>query len=58
MVLLSFSTYRQPVKPAPFIEGLICDSEKLEKTQMPHKRRTDSENVVRLHNGILLSYQE
>jgi hypothetical protein len=36
--------------------GLVCDSEKLETTQMSHDRRMDTENVVNLHNGLLLSY--
>jgi hypothetical protein len=36
--------------------GIICDSQKLEKTQMSLDRRMDTENVVHLHNGILLSY--
>jgi hypothetical protein len=36
--------------------GLICDSPKLETTQMSHERRMDTENVVHLHNGVLLSY--
>jgi hypothetical protein len=36
--------------------GLICDSQKLETTQMSHDRRMDTENVVHLHNGILFSY--
>ena len=31
--------------------GLICDSQKLDKTQMSHDRRMDTENVVHLHNG-------
>ncbi|XP_063129511.1 acylphosphatase-2 isoform X2 [Rattus norvegicus] len=30
--------------------------ENLETTQMSHDRRMDTENVVHLHNGILLSY--
>ena len=34
--------------------GLICDSQKLETTQMSHDRRMDAENVVHLHNGIQL----
>jgi hypothetical protein len=38
--------------------GLVSDSQKLETTQMSHKRRMDTENVVHLHNGILLSYYE
>jgi hypothetical protein len=30
--------------------GLICDSQKLETTQMSHDGRMDTENVVHLHN--------
>jgi hypothetical protein len=37
---------------------LICDSQKLETTQMSHDRRIDTENVFHLQNGILLIYQE
>ena len=36
--------------------GLVCDSQKLETTQMSQDRRMDTENVVHLHNGIPLSY--
>jgi hypothetical protein len=36
--------------------SLVCDSQKLETTQMFHDRRMDTENVIHLHNGILLSY--
>jgi hypothetical protein len=36
--------------------GIICDSQKLEITQLAHNRKMDIENVVHLHNGILLSY--
>jgi hypothetical protein len=36
--------------------GLICDSQKLKTTLMSHDRRMDTENVVHLHNGIVLSY--
>ena len=36
-------------------ESLICDSQMLETTQMPNNRRKDTENVVHLHNKILLS---
>ena len=35
--------------------SLICDSQKLEITQMSYNRRMDTENVVHLHNGIPLS---
>jgi hypothetical protein len=31
--------------------SLICDSQKLETTQMSHNRRMDTENAVHLHNG-------
>jgi hypothetical protein len=34
--------------------GLICDSQKLEILQMSHDRKMDTENVVHLHNRILL----
>jgi hypothetical protein len=38
----------------PYVHsGLICDSQKLETTQMSHNRRMDIEYVVHLHNGIL-----
>jgi hypothetical protein len=36
--------------------GLICNSQKLKRTQMSLNRRMDTENVVRLHNEILPSY--
>jgi hypothetical protein len=34
----------------------IYNNQKLEITQMPLKRGMDTENVILLHNGILLSY--
>jgi hypothetical protein len=40
-----------------FIAALfIYNSQKLERTQMPLNRGMDTENVVHLHNGVLLSY--
>jgi hypothetical protein len=36
--------------------SLIYNSQKLERTQMPLNRGMDMENVVRLYNGVLLSY--
>jgi hypothetical protein len=36
--------------------GLIYNSQKLERTQESLKRGMDTENVVHLHNGVLLSY--
>jgi hypothetical protein len=36
--------------------SLIYNSQKLERTQMSLNRRMDTENVVHLHNGVLLSY--
>jgi hypothetical protein len=36
--------------------SLIYNSQKLERTQMSYNRGMDTENVVHLHNGILLSY--
>jgi len=35
--------------------GLIYNSQKLERTQMPFIRGMDTENVVPLHNGVLFS---
>jgi hypothetical protein len=35
---------------------LVCDSQKLETTQMFHNERMDTEYVVYLHRGIVLSY--
>ena len=36
--------------------SLIYNSQKLERTQMPLNRGMYTENVVHLHNGVLLSY--
>jgi hypothetical protein len=36
--------------------GLTFDIQKLETIQMFYKRRMDAENVLYLHNGILLTY--
>jgi hypothetical protein len=36
--------------------SLIYSIQKLERTQMPLNRGMDTENVVHLHNGVLLSY--
>jgi hypothetical protein len=36
---------------------LVCESQKLETTQMSHNRRMDTENVVHLHDGVLLRYK-
>jgi hypothetical protein len=36
--------------------SLIYNSQKLERTQMPLNRGMDTENVVHLHNEVLLSY--
>ena len=36
--------------------SLIYNSQKLERTQMPLNKGMDTENVVHLHNGVLLSY--
>ena len=38
--------------------SLIYNSQKLERTQMSLNRGMDTENVVHLHNGQLLSYYE
>ena len=39
-----------------FIAALFIIARKLERTQMPLNRGMDTENVVHLHNGILLIY--
>jgi hypothetical protein len=39
-----------------FIAAFFNNSQKLERTQMPLNRGMDTENVVQLHNGVLLSY--
>jgi hypothetical protein len=36
--------------------SLVYNSQNLERTQMPLNRGMDTENVVHLHNGILLRY--
>jgi hypothetical protein len=36
--------------------SLIYNIQKLETTQMSLKRGMDTENVVHLHNGVLLSH--
>jgi hypothetical protein len=36
--------------------SIIYNRQKLERTQMTLNREMDTENVVHLHNGILLSY--
>ena len=36
--------------------SLIYNSQKLERTQLSLNRGMDTENVVHLHNGVLLSY--
>ena len=35
--------------------GLIYNSQKLERTQMSLNREMDTENVVHLHNEVLLN---
>jgi hypothetical protein len=39
-----------------FIAAFFYSSQKLERTQMSLNRGMDTENVVNLHNGVLLSY--
>jgi hypothetical protein len=39
-----------------FIGALFMVIQKLETTQVPQNRRMDTENVVHLNNGMLLSY--
>ena len=38
--------------------SLIYTSQKLERTHTPLKGGMDTENVVHLHNGVLLSYEK
>jgi hypothetical protein len=38
--------------------SLIYNSQKLERTQMSLNRGMDTENVVYLHNGVLLSNEK
>jgi hypothetical protein len=38
--------------------SLIYSSQKLERTQMSLNRGMDTENVVHLHNEVLLSYKK
>ena len=38
--------------------SLIYNSQKLERTHMSLNKRMDTENVVHLHNGVLLSYKK
>jgi hypothetical protein len=38
--------------------SLIYNSQKLERTQMPLNRGMDTENVVHLHNAVLLRYSK
>ena len=49
-----------PKRCPPWHKGtcstIMNDSQKLETTQMSLIKRMDTENVVHLHNGILLSY--
>jgi hypothetical protein len=36
--------------------NLICNSQKLETTQMSQNGIMDTENVIHLHNGIVFSF--
>ena len=38
--------------------SLVYNSQKLERTQMSLNRGTDTENVVHLHNGVLLTIKK
>ena len=39
-----------------FIAALFIIARSWKRTQMSHNRGMDTENVVHLHNGVLLSY--
>ena len=49
-------TYNKDTCSTKFINSLTYNSQKLERTQMSLNRGMDTENVVHLHNGVLLSY--
>jgi hypothetical protein len=36
----------------------IYNSQAMETVKMPHNQQMDQENVILIHNGILLSHQE
>jgi hypothetical protein len=40
----------------PYLGNKKSGLRKLERTQMPLNRGMDTENVVHLHNGVLLRY--
>jgi hypothetical protein len=48
--------YNKDTCSTMFISSLIYNSQKLERTQMSLNRGMDTENVVHLHNGVLLTY--
>jgi hypothetical protein len=48
--------YNKDTCSTMFIAALFIISQKLERTQMSFKRGIDTENVVHIHNRVLLSY--
>jgi hypothetical protein len=51
-----FSTYNKDTCSTMFIEGFIYNSQEVERSQMSLNRGMDTEHVIHLHNGVLLSY--
>jgi hypothetical protein len=56
VVGLSPSSGKQVYVAASDEPPTVVFCQKLERTQMPLNRGMDTENVVHLHNGVLLSY--
>jgi hypothetical protein len=59
--ILGYIPKRYPNMPQRHVfhhvhSGLVCDSQKIETTQISHNRRMDTENAVHLQSGILFSY--
>jgi hypothetical protein len=38
--------------------SIIYNSQKLERTQLSFNREMDTENVIHLHNGVLLNFKK
>ena len=50
------STYNRDTCSILFIAALFIIARSWKKNQMPLNRGMDTENVVHLHNGVVLSY--
>jgi len=51
-------TYNKNICSTMFIAALFIIARSWKRTQMPFNRGMDRENVVHLHNGVLLNYQK